>query len=315
MRKNYTFGILFLVFGLLGGFSSFGQNPTISILNTPAIEGENVIFTVSLNFASDVSTIIQVIGVPYFLIDGPEYNLYTTYLEIPIGQTNVQFEVETLEDLIGEPTQIFDICLLVTSGNTINGELCSTFTIYDDDPNIVGAIIAEDETLNYELSAVATSYSVLSNDSINGIPVTANSVILTPISLPAGFQLSPNGTISMQGNEPSGTYIIEYKICALSDLSNCDNATVTINIGNLSKNNFTFNNFKSFPNPVKNTLTISNDSAIENIEISSILGQKMIAKKVNDFQTEVYLSQLSNGIYFVKVTSQGNEKIFKIIKE
>ena len=93
------------------------------------------------------------------------------------------------------------------------------------------------------------------------------------------------------------------------------NTCTTEFVSTLSNENFTFNNFKSFPNPVKNTLTISNASPIEAIEISSILGQKMISKKVNDIQTEIDLSQLSNGIYFVKVTSQGNEKTIKIMKE
>ena len=93
------------------------------------------------------------------------------------------------------------------------------------------------------------------------------------------------------------------------------NTCATEFVSTLSNENFTFNNFKLFPNPVKNSLTISNASPIETIEISSILGQKMISKKVNDIQTEIDLSQLSNGIYFVKVTSQGSEKTIKIIKE
>ncbi|MCZ8196142.1 MAG: T9SS type A sorting domain-containing protein [Flavobacterium sp.] len=93
------------------------------------------------------------------------------------------------------------------------------------------------------------------------------------------------------------------------------NTCTTEFVSTLANENFTFNNFKSFPNPVKNTLKISNASPIETIEISSILGQKMISKKVNDIQTEIDLSQLSNGIYFVKVTSQGSEKTIKIVKE
>lgn len=93
------------------------------------------------------------------------------------------------------------------------------------------------------------------------------------------------------------------------------NTCTTEFVSTLANENFTFNNFKSFPNPVKNTLTISNASPIETIEISSLLGQKMFSKRVNDIQTEINLSQLSNGIYFVKVTSQGNEKTIKIVKE
>ncbi|WP_395045608.1 T9SS type A sorting domain-containing protein [Flavobacterium sp.] len=83
----------------------------------------------------------------------------------------------------------------------------------------------------------------------------------------------------------------------------------------LNNPNFNFNNFNYYPNPVKNSFTISNDKTINEIEISSILGQKMIAKKVNDLQTELDLSEFSNGVYFVKVTCDGQEKTVKIVKE
>jgi uncharacterized repeat protein (TIGR01451 family) len=83
----------------------------------------------------------------------------------------------------------------------------------------------------------------------------------------------------------------------------------------LRNDNFAFENFNFYPNPVKNTLTISNASTINNLEITSVLGQKMLSKKVNELHTEINLSSLSNGIYFVKVTSEGQEKTVKIIKE
>ena len=83
-------------------------------------------------------------------------------------------------------------------------------------------------------------------------------------------------------------------------------------LGNAS---FAFSNLNYFPNPLKNTLTISNDAPIEFISISSVLGQQILSQKVNTLQTEIDLSTLSNGIYFVKVMCNGAEKTVKIIKE
>lgn len=91
-------------------------------------------------------------------------------------------------------------------------------------------------------------------------------------------------------------------------------ATTTV-VNNLSNDSFNFSHLNFFPNPVKNSLTISNTSTIDEVEITSILGQKMIVKSVNDLQTEIDLSELSNGIYFVKITSEGQEKTVKIVKE
>lgn len=86
-------------------------------------------------------------------------------------------------------------------------------------------------------------------------------------------------------------------------------------LSNWLQKNFTFNDFKFYPNPAKNNLTVSNASLIQEIEISTLLDQKIITKKVNDLQTEINLSELSNGVYFVKVKSDGQEKIVKIVKE
>ena len=132
-----------------------------------------------------------------------------------------------------------------------------------------------------------------------------NNVATLPISVPEGNTQSI--TVSN-----IGTYYVN-----MITPAPCASVTKTFNVIDctFANENFTFNNFKSFPNPVKNLLTISNASPIETIEISSILGQKMISKKINDIQTEIDLSQLSNGIYFVKVKSQGNDKTIKIVKE
>ena len=93
------------------------------------------------------------------------------------------------------------------------------------------------------------------------------------------------------------------------------NTCTTEFVQTLGTHNFAFNNFSYFPNPVKNTLSISNDTTIDAIEITSVLGQKMISQKVNELHTEINLSELSNGIYFVKVTSEGQKKTMKIVKE
>jgi hypothetical protein len=84
---------------------------------------------------------------------------------------------------------------------------------------------------------------------------------------------------------------------------------------NLSIDTLVFNDFKYYPNPVKNTLSISNNYIINKIEISSLLGQVLIHKKINELQTDINFSDLPNGIYFVKVVSENSEKTFKIVKE
>ncbi len=70
-----------------------------------------------------------------------------------------------------------------------------------------------------------------------------------------------------------------------------------------------------FPNPTKNSITISNDSVIDTIEITSILGQQILSQKINSLQTEVDMRSLASGMYLVKVTSGEATKTVKIVKE
>jgi uncharacterized repeat protein (TIGR01451 family) len=86
-------------------------------------------------------------------------------------------------------------------------------------------------------------------------------------------------------------------------------------VNTLSTNDTVFNNLRVYPNPTSNLLMINSNSTIEKIEIVSSLGQKVISQKVNSAQIEVSLKELTNGVYFVKISANGAEKVVKIIKE
>ncbi|HEX8018013.1 MAG TPA: T9SS type A sorting domain-containing protein, partial [Flavobacterium sp.] len=86
-------------------------------------------------------------------------------------------------------------------------------------------------------------------------------------------------------------------------------------VSTLANQGLAFSNFNYYPNPVNNSLTISNNTLMETAEITSILGQKIKSVKVDDLHAQIDLSDLSNGIYFVKVSSGNQEKTIKIIKE
>jgi uncharacterized repeat protein (TIGR01451 family) len=91
------------------------------------------------------------------------------------------------------------------------------------------------------------------------------------------------------------------------------NTCTTEFVAALANDNFTFNNLKIYPNPVNNILNIENNSVIDNIEVSNVLGQTVLSQNNNN--SKIDLSGLIAGIYFVKITSSGNEKIVKILKE
>ena len=84
---------------------------------------------------------------------------------------------------------------------------------------------------------------------------------------------------------------------------------VTLSVSGLDNTSF-----KVYPNPVKDFLNISYDKVIDNVEVINIIGQTVISKNVNVNHTQIDLSELPSGNYFVKINANGAAKTVKIVK-
>ncbi len=75
-----------------------------------------------------------------------------------------------------------------------------------------------------------------------------------------------------------------------------------INIASLGTNEFEKNTFKLYPNPVTNTLFISNEEAIaiNQVIVVNELGQTVLEVNAK-FDAGINVSELTNGIYFVQI--------------
>ena len=83
----------------------------------------------------------------------------------------------------------------------------------------------------------------------------------------------------------------------------------------LSNSEFDFSTLTYYPNPVKNELNIIQKEEISDLEIYSVLGQKVISLPINSNKALIDVSSLANGTYFVKINSKVNYRNFKIIKQ
>jgi gliding motility-associated-like protein len=77
----------------------------------------------------------------------------------------------------------------------------------------------------------ATTASVLSNDLLNGAAVLPAEITLTGVTVPTGFTLNANGTITIAPSTPPVTYTLTYQICEQLNPTNCDQADVTVVVG------------------------------------------------------------------------------------
>lgn len=91
--------------------------------------------------------------------------------------------------------------------------------------------------------------------------------------------------------------------------------TISAYDASLANSSFDNANFTYYPNPVKNVLNLSYNKEISNVEVYNLLGQKVISNKLNTTDAQIDMSNLSNGAYMVKVTSDNQVKTIKVIKE
>lgn len=84
----------------------------------------------------------------------------------------------------------------------------------------------------------------------------------------------------------------------------------------LSTQDFDFGSaFTYYPNPVDNILTLNSGKEINNVAVYNMLGQEVVRATPNTVNTEVNMSNLQPGAYFVKVTVDNTTKTIKVIKK
>lgn len=82
----------------------------------------------------------------------------------------------------------------------------------------------------------------------------------------------------------------------------------------LSNEDFTINELKVYPNPVKDVINFSFHKEITTVSIYNLIGQEVITKSLNSNQASIDITGLSAGTYMVKVTSNNKVKTLKVIK-
>ena len=75
------------------------------------------------------------------------------------------------------------------------------------------------------------------------------------------------------------------------------------------------NGFEYFPNPVNDNLSLKGQSNIQSVVVDNMLGQEIKRMAPNTLETEVNMTALSQGSYFVKVSINDVLQTIRIIKK
>lgn len=131
-----------------------------------------------------------------------------------------------------------------------------------------------------------------------------------------------NGTVSTQGGSPPAVNILfraikyapNYSAFIGKDLAPGPPLELNPDITacqNLSVSEFNISDVKIFPNPTSDYINIISTHTIDNIELYSILGQKVYEV---DHTNTLDISNFNSGIYFIQIHSGGRSISKKIIK-
>lgn len=134
---------------------------------------------------------------------------------------------------------------------------------------------------------------------------------LTPVANTCNSNLTAATSEVLTGLTPGTTYFVQ----VWSNSAEQGTFTLRLSDDGLGNNSFDTSNFTYYPNPVKNTLNLSYNQEISNVEVFNLLGQKVISNVINANAAQIDLSNLSKGAYMVKVTSNNQLKTIKVIKE
>jgi hypothetical protein len=83
----------------------------------------------------------------------------------------------------------------------------------------------------------------------------------------------------------------------------------------LSNQSFDMAKISMYPNPTSNMLTISSANKMDAISVYNVVGQEVMNVNVNADNTVLNVSGLQDGIYLVKVISEGKVSTSKFIKQ
>ncbi|MBL7886247.1 MAG: DUF11 domain-containing protein, partial [Flavobacterium sp.] len=118
----------------------------------------------------------------------------------------------------------------ITSNQTDTVPGNNTSSITPTPTNLIDAI-NDGSTTVASGPGIVNVGSVITNDTINGVPVTTVNTDVTPVTN-GPLSINANGDLSLAPNTPSGTYTITYQLCETTAPANCDTAVATVVVAN-----------------------------------------------------------------------------------
>lgn len=195
----------------------------------------------------------------------------------PIGETQVTYELK-------EGDTVLDTC---------------TFTVtVNETPILCSIACPEDINAQTDEDFAVVNYEVLTTCETEGIE--------TELVMVEG--------LASESEFPIGETVVTYNLVYNDEIIDTCSFTVIVD-KNVSTDDFAANELSIFPNPVLDIININSSQNISSIQIYSISGALIKTVEINNNVVQLDLNDLNSGIYFLKNNTEGNTKMYKIIKK
>ncbi|WP_417889657.1 T9SS type A sorting domain-containing protein [Xanthomarina gelatinilytica] len=151
-----------------------------------------------------------------------------------------------------------------------------------------------------------------------GTPITPASLGLGTGTAGFCWQGAGDGTADLTGQDitstdPSGCLTFTFTSDGSGQYAGWDASVSCATIGTQEYNMNEL--FSYYPNPVNNTLSLRGVKDIQNVAVYNMLGQEVLRTAPNTVNSDVDMSGLQSGTYFVKVMIENTTKTIKVIKK
>jgi hypothetical protein len=115
------------------------------------------------------------------------------------------------------------------------------------------------------------------------------------------YLAAPNGTVEIQNNAPGCNSPEEVEEACLTTIEEIKNG----------------NGITIIPNPSNDKITISSSAITGDTQLSifNVNGEKVIERQIQEPETQLEISALTRGVYFVRMQNQKMVEVGKMVKE
>ena len=203
-----------------------------------------------------------------------------------------------------------------TSSNATSISVSPTSTsVYTVSGNLTGCGVSAMQTA----TVTVNNLPVVSMNAISG-PLCVTNAAVNLVGTPGGGVFSGPGVVGSTFDPAvsgAGTFTVMYNYTDANSCSAVDSKTVSVGLctGVTELTNMAIT---VYPNPAKNVVYITMNSALVNlatIQMYDAIGKLVISEKVKNSTTTISLQDYASGIYSIRVVSDNNQSIIKLIKE